>query len=160
MTRILGTMNGQSGKSYTLEFFASPTIDLSGFGEGEVYLGQATVSLGAACSTNFTATLTKLVNASWVITATATDTNNNTSEFSAGVTNATVPALVVNRSGSQQLTVAWTNSSSSFSLVQTFNLLPPVTWLAVTNGAVLTNNFRVTTLPTTSSNVFYRLSTP
>ena len=53
-TRIRGTMDGKTGNAYALQFFASPSGDASGYGEGQVYLGQTNLTLGATCSTNFT----------------------------------------------------------------------------------------------------------
>ena len=61
-----------------IEFFANTTCDSSGNGEGEVYLG----SISIAAPGNFSTTLT-LVSGKDFITATATDNNGNTSEFSA-----------------------------------------------------------------------------
>ena len=61
-----------------LEFFANTACSASGHGEGEVYLGSTT--LAAPGSFTFNATLVAQKN---FITATATDNNGNTSEFSA-----------------------------------------------------------------------------
>lgn len=159
-TRIRGVMNGQTGKTYALEFFASPTVDLTGYGEGQFYLGQTNVTLGGNCSTNFSVALPVTVAADWVVTATATDANNNTSEFSAGVTNVLVPSLRATRTSPNQVSIAWTNNGGSFNLLQTFSLNSPISWLTVTNVPVLTTNFMVTTLSSTNGNVFYRLSVP
>ena len=160
LTRVRGTMNGQTGKTYTLQFFASPTGDTNGYGEGQVYLGQTDVTLGGTCAADFTAYLTSPVASGWVVTATATDTNNNTSEFSKWVTAIPVPPVLVAKPGPNQLALSWTNNSGSFALQQTPDLTPPPLWTMVTNAPVLVNNFWVTTLFTTNGSLFYRLLAP
>jgi len=157
-TRIRGTMDGKAGKSYTLQFFASPTGDPSGYGEGQIFLGQTNLTLGSICSSNFTAYLPVSVSTGWVVTATATDASNNTSEFSAWVPVIPVPPVQLAMPGQRQLSLSWTNNGGSFALQQTYSLTPPITWLAVTNIPVLHNNFLVTTLGLTNSSVFYRLT--
>jgi titin len=160
LTRIRGTMNGQTGKTYTLQFFASPTGDPSGYGEGQVYLGQTNLTLGATCSSSFTAYLPVAIQPGWVVTATATDANNNTSEFSAWVSAIPVPPVQLAQPAYNQLALSWTNNGGSFALQQTASLTPPVSWSAVTNQPVLQNNFLVATLGLTNSSVFYRLTAP
>ena len=89
--QIRGTLNSGTGKTYLLQFFSSPAGDTSGNGEGQVFLGQTHLTLSATCSSNFTVVLPVSVPANWVITATATDPANNTSEFSAWVPVVLVP---------------------------------------------------------------------
>ena len=52
-TRIAGTLDAKAASTYTLQFFASPAGNALGYGEGEFYLGQATLTLGSLCSSNF-----------------------------------------------------------------------------------------------------------
>ena len=66
--------------SYTLEFFASATCNGSGYGEGERQVGIFT---GVPSGGTQAFTLTEAVPAGQFITATATDQDGNTSEFSA-----------------------------------------------------------------------------
>lgn len=61
-----------------IEFFANASCDSAGNGEGEVYLGFTTLSAPGNFNFSFTPVAGKSV-----ITATATDNNGNTSEFSA-----------------------------------------------------------------------------
>ena len=160
LTRVRGTMNGQTGKTYTLQFFASPTGDTNGYGEGQVYLGQTNVTLGGTCSADFTAYLTALVASGWVVTATATDVNNNTSEFSNWVRVIPVPPVQLARTNLNQIALSWTNNGGNFALQQTPDLTPPPLWTMVTNVPVLANNLWVTTLFTTNGSLFYRLLAP
>ncbi len=159
-TRVRGNLNAAVGKSYTLQFFASSVGNPFGNGEGQVYLGQTNLTISEAdisCSSNFTAYLAASVPAGWVVTATATDPNNDTSEFSAWVPVIPVPPVQVSLSALSGLSLVWTNNGGSFALEQTTNLIPPIVWATVTNVPVLTNNFQVTSLRATNAMVFYRL---
>jgi parallel beta-helix repeat protein len=155
-TRIRGTLDSGSGKTYLLQFFASPVADSSGYGEGQVFLGQTNFTLGAMCSSNFTAFLPASVPATWVITATATSPVNNTSEFSAAVPIIFAPPLQIMFANTNQISLSWTNNGGSFVLQQTYNLSPPAQWTTV-GGTTLTNGFFVGTIPATNSSTFYRL---
>jgi hypothetical protein len=64
-----------SGSASVIEFFASP----AGNDEGQFFIGSASVA-GAG---NFMVSVTAAVPNNYVVTATATDVNGNTSEFSA-----------------------------------------------------------------------------
>src|SRR5208283_5369756 len=134
-TQIRGTLDSGAGKTYLLQFFSSPAGDTSGYGEGQVLLGQTNLSLGAMCLSNFTVVLPVSVPAGWVVTATATDPANNTSEFSAWTNVVVVPQLqssAVNPA-SRQFSLSWTNNGGSYVLQQTFSLTPPpAQWLNVT----------------------------
>ena len=160
-TLVSGNLNSASGKNYTLQFFASPVGDPSGYGEGQVYLGQTNLTLGSAsCSSNFTAYLPVSVPAGWVVTATATDPKNNTSEFSAWVPVIPFPSVRLSLPSPRQLAIAWTNNGGSFALQQTTNLTPPVVWVTITNVPALISNCMVTTVGVTNHSVFYRLTAP
>jgi hypothetical protein len=84
-TTIQGTLNSKANFTYTIDFFSSPSGDASGYGEGKTYLGSATVTTNFSCSALFNVTLPVIVPAGHVITATATDANGRTSEFSARI---------------------------------------------------------------------------
>jgi len=65
---------------YTLRFFASSSCELSGYGEGEVFVGKTAVDTSVSATGSI---LLPLQSGGRVITATATDSAGNTSEFSA-----------------------------------------------------------------------------
>jgi titin len=72
---------------YRIQFFASPACDSTGFGEGQLFLGQTFVMVGGKlCAAGFTFSAQSSVPSGWVITATATDRDGNTSEFSQCIT--------------------------------------------------------------------------
>ena len=81
-TTVNGTLNSKANQSFRIEFFTSPAADPSGFGEGKVFLGGVVVTTDSSGNASFTVTLAGVPAGSQVITATATDSGNNTSEFS------------------------------------------------------------------------------
>ncbi|HEY6169400.1 MAG TPA: HYR domain-containing protein [Verrucomicrobiae bacterium] len=78
---IQGTLNSVANGAYRLEFFANTACDVSGFGEGQFFLGATNVTTDAGGDASFTVTLPGI--GTPFFSATATDTNGNTSEFSA-----------------------------------------------------------------------------
>jgi parallel beta-helix repeat protein len=82
---VSGTLNSIPDNVFTLEFFASPSPDPSGFGQGLTYLGAVQVQTDADGNATFTFT-TSAAGGSF-ITATSTDACgcSGTSEFSAAV---------------------------------------------------------------------------
>jgi parallel beta-helix repeat protein len=158
MTQIRGTLNSGTGKTYLLQFFSNPSGNAQGYGEGQIFLGQTNLTLGATCSSNFTVSLPACVPAGWVVTATATDPAGNTSEFSAWIPVVNVPQLqssAVNLTN-RQFSLSWTNNGGSYVLQQTLSLAPQQ-WIAVTNAPLLSNGFFVLTLRATNGTAFYRL---
>lgn len=81
-TVIVGTLNSAANAVFTLQFFSNPACDSSGNGEGQSFLGQTTVTTDAAGNAAFNTVLPVGAPAGSFVTATATDSANNTSEFS------------------------------------------------------------------------------
>ncbi|MFB2921008.1 S8 family serine peptidase [Aerosakkonema funiforme] len=81
-TTIEGTINSTPNTTLRVEFFSNRTITLSGYGEGENFLGFENVTTDSSGNARFTVNLPIAVTSGQFITATATDPNNNTSEFS------------------------------------------------------------------------------
>jgi hypothetical protein len=80
---VSGILQSQSGKTYALDFYASAAADPSGYGEGQTYLGSKDVTIAAnSNAAPFIFTFSGSVAPGMKITATATDNNGNTSEFS------------------------------------------------------------------------------
>jgi len=80
-TTVHGALNSTASTPFILEFFSSAACDPAGYGEGQTFLGTATVSTDANCSVTFDVSLPFALGSQFV-TATATDPNGNTSEFS------------------------------------------------------------------------------
>lgn len=81
-TNITGSLNSTASASFAIDFFVSPTYDNANFGEGKIYIGSTNVTTAGNCNAEFNATLSYPTAGSQFITATATDSNGNTSEFS------------------------------------------------------------------------------
>ncbi len=83
-TTIVGSIDSTTSNSaypITIEFFRNSSCDTAGHGEGETFLGAISVNGPGS----FTATLSVSLPSGSVVTATATDSAGNTSEFSACV---------------------------------------------------------------------------
>ena len=80
---ITGTLETSPTQQFTLELFASEACDASGYGEGQYYLGAITATTDISGSVDFVAGLAMADRPARFITATATDPEGNTSEFSA-----------------------------------------------------------------------------
>ncbi|HEX3231255.1 MAG TPA: Calx-beta domain-containing protein, partial [Pyrinomonadaceae bacterium] len=80
ITTITGTLNSEADTGYRLEFFANAQCGQTGYGEGQTYLGAAGVTTSGHNAT-FSVAFPG-VSIGQVVTATATDPNGNTSEFS------------------------------------------------------------------------------
>lgn len=86
-TTIQGTLDSVASGTYRVEVFASPAADPSGHGEGAVFLGAVVGDVATDVSCHGTWLLTVPGSyASQAITATASDYQFNTSEFSAAYT--------------------------------------------------------------------------
>ncbi len=81
---VLGTLNSTPSTSFTIDFFATPQCDESGYGEGQDYLGSTTVTTNSSGDAAFDVTLPVPVQRDWLVTSTATNAaTTSTSEFSA-----------------------------------------------------------------------------
>ena len=78
---IVGTLNSVANTTFRLEFFGSDADDPSGFDEGRFFLGSSNVTTDGSSNASFDLNF-PLVPGVGRITATATDPNGNTSEFS------------------------------------------------------------------------------
>ena len=158
-TGVRGTLNSRPNRTFLLQFFANSACDsTSSNGEGQIYLGQMSVVTSNDCNTSFVAALPDSVPVGYVVTATATDSANNTSEFSTCVTVASVPTLKIVPAANHQVTLAWTNTATGFKLKQTGSLSPQIQWTTVTNNPVVANGQFVVTLSAGTTNCFYVLS--
>jgi hypothetical protein len=147
---ITGTLNSVPGQTFSLEFYKNDTCDAAGNGEGKTYIGSlATGPTDTDGNVSFSfhpATL----NTGDIITATATDANGNTSEFSQCVTGAggsagaiefTMSSYTVNEgSGTASIDVTRLGGSDG-SISATFSTADdtahaPADYTAVTNQTI------------------------
>jgi hypothetical protein len=82
-TTVGGTLNSTPGRNFTIELFASAAADPSGFGEGQALIGSVLVSTDVFGIARFELAFPIPEPVGTFITATATDSAGNTSEFSA-----------------------------------------------------------------------------
>jgi parallel beta-helix repeat protein len=95
-TIVNGTFNGAANTTFTLDFYSSPAPDPSGYGQGQAYLGSLTVTTDSAGNASFSVTFPIETTENEWITATATDPDGNTSEFSQAVqANTIIPSQLV-----------------------------------------------------------------
>lgn len=81
MTTITGTLNSTANTTFLLLFFSSPACDPSHHGEGQRFLGSASVKT-VGNNVSFTVHLSSSVGHGQVVTSTAADPGGDTSEFS------------------------------------------------------------------------------
>ena len=81
-TTVRGTLDSTANTVFQLDFYTNAACDPSGHGEGQTYLGSTTVQTNASNLASFDLTLPSFVTPGQFVTATATDPNGNTSEFS------------------------------------------------------------------------------
>ena len=81
---IAGSITAAPSTRYRIDFYRNRTCDPSDHGEGEEYLGKRVVTTDGSGFRDFTANASGFVAGNF-ITATATDPDGNTSEFSACV---------------------------------------------------------------------------
>jgi hypothetical protein len=78
---VSGSLNSEANKTYRLEFFANAGCDKSGHGQGKIFVDSINVTTNPNDIAFGPLALTTPIDRH-VITATATDPNGNTSEFS------------------------------------------------------------------------------
>jgi hypothetical protein len=84
VTTVQGTLNSTPSTTFRIEFFANPTADPSGFGQGQTFLGFTTVTTDANGNASFTTTFSPAVAVGQFISATSTGPAG-TSEFAQDV---------------------------------------------------------------------------
>ncbi len=86
LTKIQGTFNSlpvnQASNTYTLQFYANTTLPFSNYGQGQLLIGTTQVTTDANGFAPISVTLPNPTAIGSYVSATATDSNGNTSEFS------------------------------------------------------------------------------
>ena len=100
-TKVSGSLTSTPNTTFTLDFYASPSADAAGNAEGKQYLGSTSVTTSGSGVANFSVTLAAATTAGELFTATATDPNGNTSEFSAGLATISPLTVTINKAASQ-----------------------------------------------------------
>ncbi len=82
---VSGTLNSTASATFRVEIFSNAACDASGFGEGETFLGAVDVTTDGSGNGAFGPTVLAIPAGQPVITATATNPANHTSELSSCV---------------------------------------------------------------------------
>jgi hypothetical protein len=127
-TTITGTLDSAFSTTFRVEVFSNQQADSSGFGEGEKFLGFTNVTTDATGKASFTFNVPTAAVIGGFFSATATDPNNNTSEFAASISGAinnpgtlqlsTNQITQLENSGSFKIDVTRTNGSTGTVTVQ------------------------------------------
>ena len=83
-TTIQGSLNSTPNTTFQIDFYSSAALDPSGNGEGALFFGTTSITTDGSGNATINTSIPAALGAGRVITATATDPNGNTSEFSAG----------------------------------------------------------------------------
>ena len=83
-TVISGVLNSTPNTTFRIEFFGNDAIDQTKYGEGQLFAGFTNVTTDASGNATFSASVPR-VTSGRSVTATATDPNGNTSEFSTSI---------------------------------------------------------------------------
>ncbi len=143
-TTIQGTLASTANGTFRLQFFRNDATDAASHGEGQTPIGELTnVTTDASGNAAFSITVPVAIGPTEFVTATATDSAGNTSEFSEltadlALTHADSPDPVgVNQDVTHALTVA--NPSTAFPsgpVVLTYTLAAGATFVSATGGVV------------------------
>ena len=96
-TNVVGTLNSRPNSVYTIQLFENAQCDPSEHGEGETFLVATQVTTDASGDAGFAVTLPTAVPGGHVVTATATDSQDNTSEHSRCKTPPPTATIVVEK---------------------------------------------------------------
>jgi VCBS repeat-containing protein len=119
---ISGTITSTPSTTFNIDFYSSATADASGYGEAERYLGSVQVTTDASGNATIARLFTSAnVAAGEFVTATATDTAGNTSEFAASVAASAVAPLLdqfnavsyAGNDGTQNFDTSWQELAES-----------------------------------------------
>ncbi len=153
VTTITGTLAASASTTYRLEFFSNPASDPSGYGQGQTFLMFANVTTDASGNASFSVQTPTAVPGGLSLSATATDPNGNTSEFSADLVNATSTAasqLVVTTEPPSTVTagstfgLTITAETSSNTVATSFNGSVTIALLNNPGGSTLGGTLTVT----------------
>ena len=162
-TLVQGTLNAEASANFRIELFASPPFDPLGLAEGQLFLGSTNVTTDANGEASFSV-MVNYAAADHLITATATDANGNTSEFSSAAPLAIGPqgvSLAIVNNGTSQ-TIYWPAVALQFELETTGALNSTSQWQTITSGIVTLAEWKqyVVTNGPSATNQFFRLRKP
>ncbi|HXR48916.1 MAG TPA: M12 family metallopeptidase [Candidatus Limnocylindrales bacterium] len=168
-TVVWGTLNSSANGSFLIDFYRNfqPDNNIGGYGEGQFYLGAIGVTTDGSGNAVFAYTNNTGNYAGQYITATATDSSGNTSEFDLAVLATNLPAPFAQFTGPYEsrtngfafsLTL---QTNFSYRIQTTTNLAAPIAWTDLTNFTATNSPFSFTDHLAASYRVrFYRVVSP
>jgi hypothetical protein len=82
---VVGTLNAAPSTTYTIQLYGNPAADPSGYGQGQYFLGTFSVTTNSSGTAALQFGVPSVPAGVQFVSATATDPNGNTSEFSADI---------------------------------------------------------------------------
>ncbi len=163
-TTVSGTLNSAPNSSFSVDIYRNPTPDLSGYGEGQFYVGSVNVNTDGSGNGAFTLTLNGNY-AGQYFAVTATAANGDTSEFSADLLAVSGPAAQFVgpfQSGAGGFSFNLTlQTNFSYRIQTTTNLATPIVWTDLTNFTATDSPFPFTDHSANNYRVrFYRVVSP
>lgn len=128
---VQGTLNSTANSTFTLHFYSNASCDASGNGEGQSFLGSATTTTAANGNATFNVTVAGTASPGQVITATATNSTGNTSEFSACVIYGAADLSITKTAPSGNITVG---DEIAYTITVTNNGPDPASSITVTDN--------------------------
>jgi hypothetical protein len=138
-TVIEGALNSTPNTAFKIQFFSNDAHNPSGFGEGRTLIGITTVVTDSACNANFTVMLPATGQSERFFTATATNPDNSTSEFSQAI-----PALCLNPLSPSSTSFASTGGEGSITVTGSAGC----SWMATSNAPWI----NITSTPSNTGN--------
>ena len=166
-TIILGKLNSLAGRSFFIDVYRNVAADLSGYGEGQFYVGSVSVTTDGSGNALFAGTNNSGNYAGQYLTATATSAGGDTSEFGPAVlaTNKPAPSArftgpLIWRTNGFVLTLAL-QTNFGYRLQAATNLASPVVWIDLTNYNATSSSLTFTDRTVTNFRTrFYRAISP
>ena len=167
-TIVLGRFNSLANRSYFIDLYRNNAPDISGYGEGQFYLGTVSVTTDGSGNAAFAYTNTAGNFSGQYVSATATDPYGDTSEFSLVTIATNAPAP----SAQFAAPYAWRTNGFIFNLTfatnfsyriqATTNLgTNPIPWIDLTNFTPASTSLLFTDRTATNFRVrFYRVVSP
>ena len=161
---VRGTCLTTPNATFQLQLYANATPHVSGYGEGKYWIGGTNLTTDATGNGTFLVRLDSGVTAGEYLSATLTDSTNNTGEFAACQVVLPPPTASVLASNTQVVAyiatnsfngktntfyqmayyLGWSTNYPGFSVYQATNLAAPINWTPITNSpASYSNQYRL-----------------
>jgi titin len=159
---VRGSLASTPNTTFQLQLYANVSPHISAYGEGFRWLGATNITTDAAGRASFSLSLNATIATGQYLSATVTDSTNNTSEFAADI-QVQAPPLISLATSNNLVTgfstfLSWPTSAPAFSVFQSTSLISSASWVLVTNQAgIFSNQYRIPLPLTNTGSRFFRL---